>query len=215
MNLLRINKKIQPIYWVDNFLSNEEVDKILKYAEQINPEPAKVGNNIQEEEKKPFTANYHIKNPNLGDVPRMRQSILKWIKLNPDTNWLYKKLILQIHKVNQENFDCILKFVEDFQFTEYNENQQGFYSKHDDCGNNAKLKNFVDIRKLSFSIQLSNPDDYTGGELIFYKDNEEFSAPKTKGTIIFFQSNILHEVKPVKKGTRYALVSWVQGPNLR
>jgi PKHD-type hydroxylase len=215
MNLLRINKEIQPIYWVDNFLSNEEINKVIKYISQINPEPSKVGGNIQEEIKKPFTPDYHIKNPNIGNVPRIRQSVIKWIELNPDTNWLYKKIISQIHKVNQENFDYILKFVENLQFTEYNEDQQGFYSKHDDCGNSSRLENFVDIRKLSFTIQLSNPEDYEGGELVFYNDNQEFNAPKTKGTIIFFQSNILHEVKPVKKGTRYALVSWVQGPNLR
>jgi PKHD-type hydroxylase len=216
MNLLRINKEIKPIDWVDNFLSNEEIDKILKYAEQINPEPAKVGGNVQEEEKKPFTPDYHIKNTNIGDVPRMRQSILKWIELNPNTSWLYKKLISQIHKVNQENFDYILKFVENLQLTEYNENQQGFYLKHNDSGLASKLENFVDIRKLSFTIQLTNPEEYEGGELILYVNNQQpFTAPKTKGTIIFFESNIQHEVKPVKKGIRHALVSWVQGPNLR
>lgn len=214
MNLLRINKEIRPVYWVDNFLSNEEVDKILKYAEKINPEQATIGENTPEK-KKLFTPDYHIKNTSAGIVPRVRQSIIKWIELNPDTNWLYKKLILQIHNVNQENFDCILKFIEDLQLTEYNENQQGFYSKHNDCGNNSRLVNFVDIRKLSFSIQLTNPEDYEGGELILYMNNKEFISPKTKGTIIFFQSNIFHEVKPVKKGTRHALVSWVQGPNLR
>ena len=215
MNLLRINKEIHPVYWVDNFLSNEEIDKIIKYTTQINPESSKVGSNIQKETKKPFTPDYHIKNPNIGDVPRIRQSIIKWILLNPDTNWLYKKLISQIHKVNQENFDYILKFVENLQFTEYTECQQGFYLKHDDCGDNTRLENFVDIRKLSFSIQLSDPEDYDGGELIIYNANKEFIAPKTKGTIIFFESTILHEVKPVKKGSRHALVGWVQGPNLR
>jgi PKHD-type hydroxylase len=214
-HLLRITKEIRPIYWVDNFLSNEEIDKIIEYTFQINPEPSKVGGNIREEIKKPFTPDYHIKNPNIGNVPRIRQSVIKWIELNPDTNWLYKKLISQIHKVNQENFDYILKFVEDLQFTEYNEDQHGFYSKHDDCGDSSRLENFVDIRKLSFTIQLSNPEDYEGGELVFYNDKKEFNAPKNKGTIIFFESNILHEVKPVKKGTRHALVSWVQGPNLR
>jgi PKHD-type hydroxylase len=39
--------------------------------------------------------------------------------------------------------------------------------------------------------------------------------PKDKGTIVFFSSNIEHEVTPVTKGTRYALVGWVNGPNLR
>ena len=188
MNLLRINKEIHPVYWIDNFLSNDEIDKILKYAGQINPEPAEVGGNVRKEEKKPFAADYHIKNPNIGNVPRIRQSILKWIELNPDTNWLYKKLIPQIHKVNQENFDYILKFVENLQLTEYNENQRGFYSKHDDCGDNSRLESFVDIRKLSFSIQLTNPKEYEGGELILYINDKEFIAPKTKGTIVFFES---------------------------
>jgi len=215
MNLLRTNKEIRPIYWVDNFLSGKDICEIIKYAENLPIESAKIGGNIDEEIKKPFTPDYHIKNPNIGNVPRVRQSIIKWIDLNPDTNWLYKKLISQIHKVNQENFDYILKFVENLQFTEYNQDQQGFYSRHIDCGDSSKLENFVDIRKLSFSIQLSSSEDYEGGELVFYKDGQEFNAPKTKGTIIFFDSSILHEVKPVKKGTRHALVSWVNGPNLR
>ena len=215
MNLLRINKEVHPIYWIPDFLSDDEIEKIIKYAEDLPTEDAKVGVKIKEEEKKPFTLDYHIKNPNLGNVPRTRITNLKWIELNTNTNWLYKKIISEIHKVNQENFDMILKFVENLQFSEYTENQQGFYAKHDDCGNNGKLENFVDIRKLSFSIQLTDEKEYEGGELIFYKNGKEKVAPKSKGTIIFFESNIQHEVKPVKKGIRHALVSWVQGPNLR
>ena len=125
MNLLRINKEVHPVYWIPDFLSDEEIQKIVEYAENLPTEDAKIGGNIQEEEKKPFTLDYHIKNPNLGNVPRTRITNLKWIDLNPDTNWLYKKIINQIHKVNQENFDMILKFVEDLQFSEYTESQQG------------------------------------------------------------------------------------------
>ena len=215
MNLLRINKEVLPVYWTPDFLSDEEIQKIIKYVEDLPAEDAKVGGNIQEEEKKPFTLDYHIKNPNLGNVPRTRITNLKWIELNTNTNWLYKKIISEIHKVNQENFDMILKFVENLQFSEYTENQQGFYAKHNDCGNSDRLENFVDIRKLSFSIQLTDEKEYEGGDLILYVNNKEVKAPKSKGTIVFFESNIVHEVKPVKKGIRHALVSWVQGPNLR
>lgn len=215
MNLLRINREIHPVYWIPNFLTNEEIDKILEYSKKIESHEAEVGYGHVKEEKKPFTLDYHIKNPNFGNVPRIRKSILKWIFLNEETNWLYKKLIKQINEVNQENFDMILKFVENLQLTEYNENQQGFYGKHNDCGSKRTLDFFVDVRKLSFSIQLSDPSDYEGGELILFENDKEFKAPKEKGTIIFFESDIMHEVKPVKKGTRYALVSWVQGPNLR
>jgi PKHD-type hydroxylase len=215
MNLLRLNKSIQPVYSIDNFLSNEEIDKIIDYTIKINYELSEIGVNSQKKDKKPFTSEHHIKDLNVGDVPRIRSSLIKWIELNHDTEWLYKKLILQINRVNQENFDYILKFVENLQFTKYSESNQGFYSKHTDCGDCSKLENFVDVRKLSFSIQLSDPKDYVGGDLVLYKDNKVFNAPKTKGTIIFFQSNILHEIKPVKKGIRYSLVSWIQGPNLR
>ena len=215
MNILRLNKEVHPIYWIDNFLSDDEIEKIKKYTRKIAPVNAKVGGKIKEEEKKPFTLDSHIRDPNIGDVPRTRITNLKWIQLNSETKWLFRKIIKQIHKVNQENFDLILKFVEDLQFSEYTEKQQGFYAKHDDCGNKDRIENFVDIRKLSFTIQLTNEEEYEGGELIFYKNGEEKVAPKTKGTIIFFESDIFHEVKPIKKGTRHSLVSWVQGPNLR
>jgi len=215
MNLLRINKEIHPVYWIPNFLSDDEIEKIKKYTENLSSQDAKVGFDIREDEKKPFTLDYHIKNINNGLVIRTRISNVKWIELNSDTNWLYKKIISQIHKVNQENFDMILKFVENLQFSEYTESQQGFYAKHDDCGDKGGLENFVDIRKLSFSIQLTDEKEYEGGELILYYKDKEIKAPKSKGTIVFFESDIQHEVKPVKKGIRHALVSWVQGPNLR
>jgi PKHD-type hydroxylase len=213
MNLLRTNKKIHPIYWIDNFLSEEEIQKLIEYTKSLPLEHGKLIKPI--EEKKPFSPTYHIKNPNVDNVPRIRITNIKWILLDKKTDWLYKKIINQIHKVNQENFDMILKFVENLQFSEYTENQQGFYSKHNDCGRNGEIENYFDVRKLSFSIQLTSENEYEGGELVFYLNNQEKIAPKTKGTIIFFESNIIHEVKPVKKGVRHALVGWVQGPNLR
>jgi len=215
MNILRINKEVHPVYWIPGFLSDDEIEKIIKYTKDLPTEDAKVGGNIQKEKKKPFTPDYHIKNQNLDNVPRARITNIKWINLNPETNWLYKKIINQIHQVNQENFDMILKFVEDLQFSEYTEEQQGFYSIHNDCGYNGRLESFVDIRKLSFSVQLTDEKDYEGGELILYVDGKQVIAPKSKGTIVFFESDIIHEVKLVKKGIRHALVSWVQGPNLR
>jgi PKHD-type hydroxylase len=215
MNLLRLNKNCYPVYWEHNFLSDKEIQKILEYSSITSSVNAEIGNSNLENKKKIFDSDFHIKDTNLGYVPRERQSTIKWIKLNEETNWLYKKIIQQIHKVNQENFDYILKFVEDLQFAEYNENQKGFYSKHNDCGNKDDIENFVDVRKISFSIQLSDESEYEGGDLIFYMNGRKKIAPKSKGTIIFFKSDVVHEVKPVKTGIRYSLVSWVNGPNLK
>lgn len=215
MYLLKSDKKTFPVYWIDNFLSDEEIKKIFEHAENLDFEIAGVGHKKIEKKKKQFTLDYHIKNPNIGNVPRSRTTNIKWIDLNEKTEWLFKKIISQICKVNLENFDMILKFIENLQFSEYTEIQNGFYLPHVDCGEKDMIENYVDIRKLSFTIQLSEEKEYEGGELIFHIDGEKKVAPKTKGTIIFFKSDILHEVTPVKKGNRYSLVSWVSGPNLK
>jgi|TARA_B110000977_G_C10988743_1_gene459041 hypothetical protein len=50
-------------------------------------------------------------------------------------------------------------------------------------------------------------DDYTGGELTFFKD---YKLKTRAGDIIIFPSNFLypHGVQEVKEGSRYSLVSW-------
>ena len=213
MNLLKSKEEYYPVYWVENFLTDNEIKKIKIYAKTLIAEDAKVGQ--VEKEKKEFTLDYHIKDTNKGVVPRKRITDIKWIRLDKNTNWLFKKIIEKINEVNSKNFDLQLKFVEDLQFSEYTEEKRGFYSKHHDCGVKKSLENYVDIRKLSFTIQLTDEKEYEGGELIFHLDEKEKKAPKSKGTIIFFESDILHEVTPVTKGVRHSLVSWVQGPNLR
>ncbi len=213
-NLLRSNDKCHPVYWVDNFLTDNEIEKIKTYVKTLVTENAKVGTHA-EKEKKEFTLDYHIKDPDKGVVPRTRITDVKWILLDENTNWLFKKIIDKIIDVNGKNFDLQLKFVENLQFSEYTEKNRGFYAKHVDCGQKTSLNNYVDIRKLSFTIQLTDENEYEGGELIFYLNESEKKAPKSKGTIVFFESDISHEVTPVTKGVRHSLVSWVQGPNLR
>ena len=69
------------------------------------------------------------------------------------------------------------------------------------------------IRKLSFSLQLSDPKDYTGGEVQFLDNNgKTFFAPKQRGTMIVFDSRTKHRVRKVKSGMRKSLVGWVVGP---
>lgn len=217
MNLLRQNKTIAPIAFEQKFLSDEEIEKIKKISKRKRPQMASVGGDHRDhqEKKKEFTLDSHIKDCSVGNVPRLRITTIKWLELCDDTEWLFKKIIDKINEVNQNNFNFYLKFIENLQFSEYTDEQKGFYSIHNDIGDKNDLRNHVDIRKLSFSIQLTDENEYEGGELIFYINGEKVTAPKSKGTIIFFESEINHEVKPVTKGIRHALVSWVLGPYLR
>ena len=55
----------------------------------------------------------------------------------------------------------------------------GHFDWHMDVGADK-----LSLRKLSATIQLSNPDDYDGGELEFM--GQEILAPKERGTAIVF-----------------------------
>lgn len=71
-------------------------------------------------------------------------------------------------------------------------------------------------RKLSLTIQLSDPDEYEGGELIIVDYfNQWQQMPKQKGTAVIFDSRCPHKVNPVTKGQRSAIVGWANGPKLR
>jgi PKHD-type hydroxylase len=67
------------------------------------------------------------------------------------------------------------------------------------------------VRKLSLTIQLSSPEDYEGGELALKFGAKANLMPKDLGKMVVFPSYVLHEVRPVTKGTRYSLVAWVTG----
>lgn len=69
------------------------------------------------------------------------------------------------------------------------------------------------VRKLSFSLMLN--DDYEGGDLQFYFPatlRGRQTIPKKKGTLIIFDSRIVHRVTRVREGKRKSIVGWVVGP---
>ena len=78
-------------------------------------------------------------------------------------------------------------------------------------------------RKLSFTLQLSPPDSYDGGDLELatyaHQFNDEVPGPspvlRERGNLIVFPSFMLHRVSPVTRGVRYAVVGWIHGPDFR
>lgn len=66
-------------------------------------------------------------------------------------------------------------------------------------------------RKLGFTVQLSKPDEYDGGDLEFLNVPYDRNAIRTKGALVLFPAFFAHRVTPVTRGTRLALVGWVHG----
>jgi PKHD-type hydroxylase len=69
----------------------------------------------------------------------------------------------------------------------------------------------INHRKISITIQLSDPDEYVGGDLELWTGQGQVNAPRSQGCAVLFPSFMLHRVTPVESGTRKSLVLWVGG----
>jgi len=148
---------------------------------------------------------------NTGDENKVvRRTKIHWQSPNKDNEWLYTKLSHVISELNRDYFRFDLSEIsEPLQFCNYESKEKGHYDWHTDKTANRQT------RKLSLVLQLSNPDDYEGGDLCLKTSPEDIVIKKKAGFITVFPSWTLHRVTPVTKGSRQSLVAWVSGPPFR
>jgi PKHD-type hydroxylase len=63
---------------------------------------------------------------------------------------------------------------------------------------------------VSFTLFLSEPNEYDGGELVMETTAGEQKFKPSAGQMIIYPSTTLHRVTPVTKGERVAAVGWCQ-----
>ena len=63
---------------------------------------------------------------------------------------------------------------------------------------------------ISFTLCLSEMDEYDGGELELVTSTGSQAIKLPPGCAVVYPSDHLHGVRPVTKGTRLAVVGWVQ-----
>lgn len=181
------SKGIEPFAWWENAFTEEQ----LNWLQQKAKEAAEVGETG-------------------GDVDQLeqtRRSEVNWLHNTQETSWVFKQLAHVASSLNAEHFGFDLTgFGEPLQLTNYHEVRQGMYKWHQDFGGSGVS------RKLSMVLQLSDPNDYVGGELQLLTRKEPISIQKKRGLITVFPAWTLHQVTPVIKGTRQTLVTWISGP---
>jgi PKHD-type hydroxylase len=160
------------------------------------------GNNF----KKNFSTIANEKNPANENI---RKCNIAWIYPNQETYQIFERLSQTIKNLNEEFFKFdITGMQEGLQFTEYNAPSDHYIAHQDlNFGNQ--------IRKLSAVVQLTNPNNYEGGNLLIYGQENPDVLNNEQGSLILFPSYMLHKVTPITKGTRYSLVSWITGPNFK
>jgi PKHD-type hydroxylase len=172
-------------YWEKAF-TPEECKKIIDYAEQFEKGEASISNQREINSE-------------------VRESKVVWITPDPEIIWVYQKLTDVIIRLNEDYFGFdLFGLIEGLQFTEYNA-PSGHYERHVDSVFEGP------VRKLSVTIQLSDPKEYEGGELQLHRSSTPDVMKKEQGTVLAFPSDTLHEVTPVTEGKRYSLVGWITG----
>ena len=63
---------------------------------------------------------------------------------------------------------------------------------------------------LSFTLFLSEPESYDGGELVVEGVDSEQAHKLKAGSVIVYPSTSLHRVEPVTRGVRWAAIGWLQ-----
>lgn len=63
---------------------------------------------------------------------------------------------------------------------------------------------------LAFTLFLSEPDAYDGGELVIESHEGETPVKLPAGALVVYDCGALHRVAPVTRGERLACVGWIQ-----
>lgn len=139
----------------------------------------------------------------------VRRAQVAFLGLADSRMWLFDKLGFIARQLNAQYFQLdLVGFAEDLQYTVYNDS--GHYQWHMDKGPSSPAP-----RKLSLVLQLSDPDEYEGGELQLMIGPDPQVVPRQMGLLYAFPSYVVHKVTPVTRGTRRSLVVWLCGPKFR
>ncbi len=159
-----------------------------RIVERCESEPLHAGQVVQERE------NY-------------RRANAAWIAPFDDTRWIYERMASMVASINRWYRYDLFGFLEPLHFVRYDEG--GKFDWHLDCGGDRTC-----TRKLSVTVQLSSPQDYSGGGLEFCPQGE-LHRSRYHGAATVFPSVLAHRVTPIERGVRRAIVAWIHGPSFR
>ena len=169
-----------------NIFTDKELQKIIDLGDSLSFEEAKIGEG--------------------NTSTKLRKTSLAFIPVNNENVWLFRKFSEIIVDANTKFFHFDISKIQALQYSVYNEGD--FYSTHVD----TQDLYYSGERKISFTLQLTNENDYEGGNLILKDKPGSSKTIRKKGTLTLFNSMLAHEVSPVTFGTRKAVVGWVLGP---
>lgn len=182
------------LFMLQNYLDQNTVKEIIQYADQCSSTP------LQVIDSKTSTPNKLVQTQ---DTRR----IASRVDLGERRDDLIEIVRRSFIELAARCFNVELDWFEAPELMRYN--QGGRYLGHADSENidieTGQWKKIID-RDLSFLLYLN--DDFEGGELSFYKLRYQV-WPKAGAAVLFPSDHrYFHQAEEVKRGVRYAIVSW-------
>ncbi|MBP04732.1 MAG: 2OG-Fe(II) oxygenase [Euryarchaeota archaeon] len=171
----------------ENVLSEEECDLLIEQAREVGQIKASTFG---------------------GTIDDTRKTNIRWLNDNSDFGWIHLRL-REYTRIANEKFGMRLSHLPALQFTEYEEVGHHYHYHHDVEFNDQKDTQ----RKVSLVVQLSDPEEYEGGEFAFkHLEQPPSEMMMKRGTLLAFISYHEHMVSPIESGERRSLVGWYEGP---
>lgn len=142
-----------------------------------------------------------------GTEAEVRRSKVTWLNFESANVWAYQRIADIVAGINAEHYRFELTGIgEPIQLARYEADEHGHYDWHQDYGV-AEVS-----RKLSMTVQLSEPHAYDGGDLVIKTASTNTEPGRERGLVVVFPAYQLHRITAVTRGVRHSLVAWISGP---
>ena len=135
---------------------------------------------------------------------------------------LVQRRLMELKTTLERHFGVTTNGIRPPQFLVYR--QGDFFRPHADSSRNPDAPAIATGRRISMVVWLNGerdvPDDesYSGGSLTFFglmndarADDRGFPLTGEPGLLVAFPAQRVHSVTPVTRGTRFTIVSWLEG----
>ncbi len=185
---MKKNDRFQFVVFKENFLSDSDCDKIIKELDTEELTEGKLAGEYKE--------------------PVLNTNVRQTLNVDFFDENLFNKINSAIKVANINYFRYDIESIDTLRFLKYGIG--GTYNWHTDYGRHE-----CSMRKLTAIIQLSDDKDYEGGDFEFGITNSEgddlVKGNRGKGCLLVFPSFLSHRVAPITKGTRYSIITWMEG----
>jgi PKHD-type hydroxylase len=140
-----------------------------------------------------------------SNIVRPFQNKSATLPITDDSRWIFETTTKVLLDINEKFFNYDLLYIDELRFCVYEEGD--YYDKHTEMQYES-----TGVKKISFLINLSDPDTYEGGDLLMHFDKEPTVAKRDLGSMMIFPSFYMSEITPVTSGTKYCIMGSVIGP---